>query len=356
MLSEVPGATTAGACDFLFSAEPVQTNLTTCTCDSFDRCFECQTEGFCTQVCGPGTIFSCGGGVLPPGGGGGGGGTFPTISSVSSFSAQVGQTVTLTGNNLGNATQVRFGGIPAAFTVNAANGQVTATVPPGASTGLICVVTPSGTAQTAQNFVPVQVAAALRQAQSALANVADQLLQGLTSRDFLESVANGADIAGNAAGALALILGAEGTGTTLTGVGALIGVPSLAGAVGATGVSVIAKGSATLIRGLLEQQYYAAKAKVDILKPGGNPIGRAGSSPEIRELTGDQTDALNLFMELIEGGTEVPTPNFKGFRFKIPGDGTVQIRDFASKSPNTNATIDVKLKSVPDIEKLKFNP
>ncbi|WP_245395487.1 hypothetical protein [Anthocerotibacter panamensis] len=58
---------------------------------------------------------------------------------------------------------------------------------------------------------------------------------------------------------MALILGAEGTGTTLTGVGALIGVPSLAGAVGATGVSVIAKGSATLIRGLLEQQFYAAE-------------------------------------------------------------------------------------------------
>ncbi len=183
MLSEVPGATTAGACDFLFSAEPVQTNLTTCTCDSFDRCFECQTEGFCTQVCGPGTIFSCGGGVLPPGGGGGvlppgggggGGGTFPTISSVSSFSAQVGQTVTLTGNNLGNATQVWFGGVPAAFTLNVSTNQVTAAVPPNAPTAPVSVVTPGGTTQTAQNFVPTPVPTAAGNRQFDLGIAAQQ--------------------------------------------------------------------------------------------------------------------------------------------------------------------------------------
>ncbi|WP_281067941.1 RHS repeat-associated core domain-containing protein [Anthocerotibacter panamensis] len=159
-LAEVPGATTAGACDFLFSAEPVQTNLTTCTCDSFGRCYECQIEGFCTQVCGPGTIFSCGGGVLPPGGGGGGGGggTLPSISGVSSFSAQVGTDITISGSNLSNATAVRFGNVPAAFTLNVSTNAVTAAVPPNAPTAPISVVTPSGTTQTAQNFVPVQVA------------------------------------------------------------------------------------------------------------------------------------------------------------------------------------------------------
>ncbi|WP_218080314.1 IPT/TIG domain-containing protein [Anthocerotibacter panamensis] len=89
----------------------------------------------------------------------------PSISTVSSFSAQVGQTVTLTGNNLGNATQVWFGGVPAAFTANVSTNAVTAAVPPNAPTAPISVVTASGTAQTAQNFVPVQVAAATGQAQ-----------------------------------------------------------------------------------------------------------------------------------------------------------------------------------------------
>ncbi|WP_218080300.1 RHS repeat-associated core domain-containing protein [Anthocerotibacter panamensis] len=231
----------------------------------------------------------------------------PTITSVSSFSAQVGQTVTLTGNNLGNATQVWFGGVPAAFTLNVSTNQVTATVPPNAPTAPISVVTASGTTQTAQNFVPVQVATALRQAQSALANVADQLLQGLTSRDFLESVANGADATGNAAGALALILGAEGTGTTLTGVGALIGVPSLAGAVGAAGVSVIAKGSATLIRGLLEQQFYAIEGPLENANFAQKSINKGELFSEegqaiYSKLAGRPIKTVNDLVEAIKGG------------------------------------------------------
>ncbi|WP_218080288.1 IPT/TIG domain-containing protein [Anthocerotibacter panamensis] len=98
----------------------------------------------------------------------------PTITSVSSFNAQVGQTVTLTGNNLGNATQVWFGGVPAAFTLNVSTNTVTAAVPPNAPTAPISVVTPSGTTQTAQNFVPVQVAAATGQAQFNLGIAAQQ--------------------------------------------------------------------------------------------------------------------------------------------------------------------------------------
>ncbi len=99
----------------------------------------------------------------------------PSISTVSSFSAQVGQTVTLTGNNLGSATEVWFGGVPAAFTANVSTNQVTATIPPNAPTAPISVVTASGTTQTAQNFVPTNVPTAPRRAQFNLGVAAGQL-------------------------------------------------------------------------------------------------------------------------------------------------------------------------------------
>jgi hypothetical protein len=76
----------------------------------------------------------------------------PTISSFTPGSGPVGTVVTITGTNLTGATDVSFNGTAAtAFTVNSAT-SITATVPVGATTGLISVTTPGGTANSGSNF------------------------------------------------------------------------------------------------------------------------------------------------------------------------------------------------------------
>lgn len=59
-------------------------------------------------------------------------------------SRKVGTAVTILGTNLTGASSVTFNGVPAAFTVVSAT-QITTTVPAGAATGSVVVVTPSGT-------------------------------------------------------------------------------------------------------------------------------------------------------------------------------------------------------------------
>jgi large repetitive protein len=62
-------------------------------------------------------------------------------------SANPGAKVTILGNNLTGATQVLFNGIAAAFTVVSST-EITAIVPAGATTGIVTVITPSGTLKT----------------------------------------------------------------------------------------------------------------------------------------------------------------------------------------------------------------
>ncbi|MFN7994941.1 MAG: choice-of-anchor tandem repeat GloVer-containing protein [Bryobacteraceae bacterium] len=80
---------------------------------------------------------------------------FKVVPSVSSFSPSggaVGTSVVIKGMSLLQATAVKFGGVAAtSFTVNT-NTQITATVPTGAVTGKITVITPGGTATSATNF------------------------------------------------------------------------------------------------------------------------------------------------------------------------------------------------------------
>ena len=76
----------------------------------------------------------------------------PSITSFTPTSGPVGTEVTITGMSLSQATGVKFGGVKAtAFTVNS-NTQVTATVPTGAVTGKISVVTPGGTGSSSGVF------------------------------------------------------------------------------------------------------------------------------------------------------------------------------------------------------------
>jgi hypothetical protein len=58
---------------------------------------------------------------------------------------EVGQAVKILGTDLTGATSVTFDGIAAAFTVNASGTAILTTVPAGARSGTVEVVTPGGT-------------------------------------------------------------------------------------------------------------------------------------------------------------------------------------------------------------------
>ena len=75
----------------------------------------------------------------------------PTLDSVSPSSGAPGASVTLTGHNLAGATSVAFNGTSAAF-VLVSEGQLTATVPAGATTGPVAVTTPGGTVVSTASF------------------------------------------------------------------------------------------------------------------------------------------------------------------------------------------------------------
>jgi subtilisin-like proprotein convertase family protein len=74
-----------------------------------------------------------------------------TITSFTPTSGVPGTSVSITGTSLGAATSVTFGGVVAPFTVNSQT-QITATVPSGAVTGPIAVITPGGTAVSTTSF------------------------------------------------------------------------------------------------------------------------------------------------------------------------------------------------------------
>jgi uncharacterized repeat protein (TIGR03803 family) len=76
----------------------------------------------------------------------------PALLSFSPTSGTVGTSVILTGTSFTGASAVAFGGVKATtFTVNS-DTQITATVPTGALTGKIQVITPGGTATSATSF------------------------------------------------------------------------------------------------------------------------------------------------------------------------------------------------------------
>jgi hypothetical protein len=75
----------------------------------------------------------------------------PTIGGFSPGNGPAGTAVTINGANFGGATAVAFNGTNATFTVNSST-QISTTVPSGATTGLISVTTPGGTAHSAGSF------------------------------------------------------------------------------------------------------------------------------------------------------------------------------------------------------------
>ena len=82
----------------------------------------------------------------------------PTISTFTPTSGPVGTEVTITGANFTGAMAMTFNGVSATFSVTSAT-QLMATVPPSATTGLIGVTTPDGTATSTTNFTVPSTAA-----------------------------------------------------------------------------------------------------------------------------------------------------------------------------------------------------
>ncbi|GAA3985780.1 hypothetical protein GCM10022407_33320 [Hymenobacter antarcticus] len=79
-------------------------------------------------------------------------GSPPTITSFTPTTGPVGATVVITGTDFTPATQVLFNGVNArTFSINSAT-QITVTVPVGASTGPVSVVSPLGTGVSATSF------------------------------------------------------------------------------------------------------------------------------------------------------------------------------------------------------------
>jgi hypothetical protein len=97
---------------------------------------DCNPNGF-----GYGTMYSVSG--LTP------------LVETAPLAGPVGQSVIILGNGLTGSTSVTFNGVEAAFTVES-DTYIQATVPVGATTGVVSVVTPSGTLNSNPQFVVSQ--------------------------------------------------------------------------------------------------------------------------------------------------------------------------------------------------------
>lgn len=78
--------------------------------------------------------------------------TAPSISSFSPGNGGPGTVVTITGAEFSTVTSVAFNGTSASFSITD-DSHINATVPSGATTGLISVTNPIGTANSASNYV-----------------------------------------------------------------------------------------------------------------------------------------------------------------------------------------------------------
>jgi large repetitive protein len=78
----------------------------------------------------------------------------PVVESFDPASGAAGATVVIRGFFFSKATGVQFDGTSAKFTINS-DQQITATVPKGAGTGPITVLSPSGSGMSSQRFVVV---------------------------------------------------------------------------------------------------------------------------------------------------------------------------------------------------------
>ncbi len=95
----------------------------------------------------------------------------PAIASFTPSSGAVGTVVTINGSNFAGVTAVRFNGFESTtYTVDSLT-KITATIPTTATTGLVTVATPRGTANSSANFIVVQSPVLVSQVYGAGGNV-----------------------------------------------------------------------------------------------------------------------------------------------------------------------------------------
>jgi hypothetical protein len=96
----------------------------------------------------------------------------------------------------------------------------------------------------------------------------------------------------------------------------------------------------------------AGETPASILFPGGQPIGRAGTSESIRELPGGRKAAEELFKRLTQGGEDIIPPGHPGTLVRTPDGSYIGYRPQSRSSP---PTIDVNIPGYKDrVNELKF--
>jgi len=97
-----------------------------------------------------------------------------------------------------------------------------------------------------------------------------------------------------------------------------------------------------------------APRAIELLRPGGQLIGVAGSSSRIRLLQGGRTEAEALFNQLVRetGATPLTKQGLTGFARLPEGGGTISFRTVSSSGP---PTIDVRIPGL-GIREIKFVP
>ena len=108
----------------------------------------------------------------------------PTISGFTPASGSAGAVVTISGTGFTGATAVAFNGSSASYSVNS-DGQITATVPTGATSGPITVTTPAGQASSGASSPVSYINAGVARATSGATSLALALPTGYQAGDLL---------------------------------------------------------------------------------------------------------------------------------------------------------------------------
>jgi len=97
-----------------------------------------------------------------------------------------------------------------------------------------------------------------------------------------------------------------------------------------------------------------SRSASDILMPGGQQVGRPGTSAGIRRVNGGLKAAQEMFDELAAGGKDVTPPGHPGKLVELPNGGRVGLRP-VSGSTDKSPSLDVKIPNIPVI-KIHFEP
>ncbi|MGA2242871.1 MAG: DNA/RNA non-specific endonuclease [Verrucomicrobiota bacterium] len=138
----------------------------------------------------------------------------PVITGFLPTSGAVNDSVVITGTNFTSASAVTFNGVSGAFAVNSAT-QITATVPTNATSGLISVTTPTGTALSSNSFTVTGSTVDLAITKTHFGNFS----QGDTGDTYTINVANIGNLASTGTITVTDALPAGLTATSIGGIG-----------------------------------------------------------------------------------------------------------------------------------------